>query len=153
MYKVADLAIKYGIGGTNLALNLGIPTHQAEMIIGSHERDYSTYWVWAEAQIEQAYKAGYISTSFGWTMAVDRATKRNTVLNFPQQATCAELLRLTCVLLVERWFGPMLCATHHDAFYLECEAEQAGDVAHALRLCFDDAVGVVCSGRVELRLE
>jgi len=153
LYKVADLAIKYGMGGANLALNLGIPTWQAERIIGTHKRVYRTYWAWAQAQIEQAYQTGYISTSFGWTMSIDRSTKRNSVLNFPQQATCSELLRLTCVLLVERGFGPMLCATHHDAFYLECEAGQSEDVGDALRLCFDEAVGIVLSGRVGLRLE
>jgi hypothetical protein len=43
-----------------------------ERIIGSHKRVYPTYWAWAEAQIEQAYQTGYISISFGWTIAVDR---------------------------------------------------------------------------------
>lgn len=94
-----------------------------------------------------------ISTAFGWTMAVDQNTRWNTVLNFPQQATCAELLRLTLVLAVERGLGPMLCAPHHDAFYLECEEAEADEVEAELESCFRDAVGVVLSGRVHLRLE
>jgi DNA polymerase I len=110
LYKVADLAIKYGIGGATLASNLGIPLWKADRIIASHKRTYATYWAWAEAQIEQAYRVGHISTAFGWTMAVDPGTKRNTVLNFPQQAACAELLRLTCVLAEERGLGSRLCA-------------------------------------------
>jgi DNA polymerase I-like protein with 3'-5' exonuclease and polymerase domains len=152
-YKVADFAIKYGVGGQTLATNLGVPLWEADRIIASHKRTYRTYWAWAEAQVEHAYQAGYISTSFGWTMAVDRSTGRNTVLNFPQQAACAELLRLTLVLAVERGLGPMLCAPHHDAFYLECAEEDADNVSSTLEACFQDACGVVLSGHVLLRLE
>src|ERR1039458_666580 len=86
-------------------------------------------------------------------MAVDQSTNRTTVLNFPQQAACAELLRLTLVLAVERGLGPMLCAPHHDAFYLECAEEDADNVSSTLEACFQDACGVVLSGHVLLRLE
>jgi DNA polymerase I len=152
LYKVADLAIKYGIGGSTLAANLGLSLLQADRIIATHKRTYSTYWAWAESQVKQAYQVGYISTSFGWTMAVDRNTRWNTVLNFPQQAACAELLRLTLVLAAERGLGPMLCAPHHDAFYLECKEEDTEWVSATLDSCFQDAVGVVLSGRASLRL-
>ncbi len=152
-YKVADLAIKYGIGGVTLAANLGIPLWQADRMIANHRRIYATYWAWAEAQIEQAYRAGYISTAFGWTMAVDRSTGRNTVLNFPQQAACAELLRLTYVLAEEQGMGPWLCAPHHDAFYLECDDQDACLASELLESCFHLAADVVLSGRVRLRLE
>jgi hypothetical protein len=153
LYKVADLAIKYGIGGATLATNLGVPQWQTDRMIASHRKTYATYWAWAESQVERAYHEGYISTSFGWKMAVDRSTRRNTVLNFPQQAACAEILRLTLVLAVERGLGPMLCAPHHDAFYLECPDEDAERVSAALASCFQDAAGVVLSGRVRLRLD
>ncbi len=150
---MADLAIKYGIGGSTLAANLGLSLLQADRIIATHKRTYSTYWAWAESQVKRAYQVGYISTSFGWTMAVDRNTRWNTVLNFPQQAACAELLRLTLVLAVERGLGPMLCAPHHDAFYLECKEEDTEWVSATLESCFQDAAEVVLSGRARLRLE
>jgi DNA polymerase I-like protein with 3'-5' exonuclease and polymerase domains len=153
LYKMADLAIKYGIGGASLAKNLGIPEWQADRMIASHKMTYARYWAWAGSQVERAYLDGYISTSFGWTMAVDRHTRRNTVLNFPQQAACAELLRLTLIVAVERGLGPMLCAPHHDAFYLECQDEAADQVSAELESCFRDAAGVVLSGRVHLRLD
>jgi DNA polymerase-1 len=153
LYKVADLAIKYGIGAATLASNLGLPLWQADRIIASHKQTYATYWAWAEAQIEQAYRVGYISTAFGWTMAVERSTNRNTVLNFPQQAACAELLRLTFALSEERGLGPYLCAPHHDAFYLECADDDANRVSMELESCFHDSADVVLSGRVQLRLD
>lgn len=152
LYKVADLAIKYGIGAPTLALNLGVPVWQAEQIIASHRKTYATYWAWAEAQVKKAYLDGRISTDFGWTMNVDRNTKRNTILNFPQQAACAELLRLTLMIAVERGLGPMLCAPHHDAFYLESREDEADAVVLELESCFREAKGVVLSGRVDLRL-
>jgi len=86
-------------------------------------------------------------------MAVTPDTPRNTLLNFPQQAGCAEILRLACVLAVERGLGPMLCAPHHDALYLECAEDEARVVAAALEGCFRDASGAVLTGRVQLRLE
>jgi hypothetical protein len=153
LYKVALLGIQYGIGGRKLALNLGVPLWKAERIIATHKRTYATYWAWADAQIERAYREGRISTDFGWTMAVTPDTPRNTLLNFPQQAGCAEILRLACVLAVERGLGPALCAPHHDALYLECGKDEAPLVAAELEGCFLDAGGAVLTGRVQLRLE
>lgn len=86
-------------------------------------------------------------------MAVNRDTRRNTVLNFPQQAACAEIMRLTLILAVEGGLGPTLCAPHHDAFYLECHEGEVERVSAALNSCFREAVGVVLSGRVHLRLD
>lgn len=106
LYKVALLAIQYGIGAEKLSQNLGVPLWQAERIIASHKRTYATYWAWVDAQIERAHEEGCISTAFGWTLAIGPDTPRNTLLNFPQQAGCAEILRLACVLAVERGLGP-----------------------------------------------
>lgn len=153
LYKIAALAIQYGVGGQTLAKNLGVDLWQADRIIASHKRAYATYWAWAEARIEQAYRLGYIATDFGWRMAVDRYTSRNTILNFPQQAACAELLRLVCVLAEERGMGHMLCAPHHDALYLESAGREADQVKTELELCFQHAGKEILSGRVQLRVE
>jgi len=153
LYKVAALAIQYGVAAQTLAVNLGIPYWQADRIIANHRRTYATYWAWAEAQIAQAYADGFISTQFGWTMAVDKYTPRNRLLNFPQQATCAELLRLTCILAEERGMGHMLCAPHHDALYVECQDQEVEAVAERVTACFLDAADAVLFGRVRLRVK
>lgn len=119
LYKVAALAIQYGVAAARLAMSLGITYWLADRVIADHKRTYATYWAWPEAQIAKAYEDGFISTAFGWSMAVDKYTPRNRLLNFPQQATCAELLRLACILAEEREMGHMLCAPHHDALYVE----------------------------------
>lgn len=153
LYKVALLAIQYGIGAEKLSQNLGVPLWQAERIIASHKRTYATYWAWVEAQIERARGEGYISTPFGWTLAIGPDTPRNTLLNFPQQAGCAEILRLACIVAEERSLGPMLCAPHHDALYLECDETEAERVATELQTCFGAAAEMVLNGNVQLRLE
>jgi len=153
LYKVALLAIQYGVGAGTLSQNLGVPLWQAERIIASHKRTYPTYWEWVEAQIEWAREQGCISTNFGWTMEVGPDTPHNTLLNFPQQAGCAEILRLASVLAVERELGSTLCAPHHDALYLECDGRDAGRVAIELEDCFREASNVVLNGRVQLRVE
>lgn len=153
LYKIAALAIQYGVAASTLALNLGKPYWQADRIIAAHKKTYATYWAWAEAQIAQAYAHRIISTAFGWTMAVDNYTPRNRILNFPQQATCAELLRLTCILAEERGMGHMLCAPHHDALYVECQEQKVKDVMKQITACFADAAEVVLSGRVCLRVK
>jgi len=153
LYKVAALAIQYGVAAVTLGAKLGIPYWQADRIIADHKRTYATYWAWAEAQITKAYRDGFISTAFGWTMAVDRYTPRNRLLNFPQQATCAELLRLTCILAEERGMGHMLCAPHHDALYVECHDREVETVQEQVTACFLDAADVVLSGSVHLRVK
>lgn len=153
LYKIAALAIQYGVAAATLAINLGVPYWRADRIIADHKRIFATYWAWTEAQIAKAYNEGSISTSFGWTMAVDRHTPRNRLLNFPQQATCAELLRLTCVLVEERGMGYMLCAPHHDALYIECSDSEVDAVTKLVTDCFVDAADAVLSGRVRLRVK
>jgi hypothetical protein len=86
-------------------------------------------------------------------MVVDRRTSHNTLLNFPQQSACAELLRMACIFAEERGMGRMLSAPHHDALYLECAHEEADQVAADLAKCFQDAGEVVLSGQVRLRLK
>jgi DNA polymerase-1 len=153
LYKVALLGIQYGIGAETLSQNLGVFLWQAERIIASHKRTYATYWAWIDAQIKQAREQGYISTQFGWTLAVGPDTPHNTLLNFPQQAGCAEILRLASVIAVERGLGPSLCAPHHDALYLECDEADAEQVAVELGACFREASNAVLNGHVQLRVE
>lgn len=51
----------------------------------------------------------------------------NSILNFPQQAGCAELLRCACNLLVGSGWGYALAAPHHDALYMHVEAGRADE--------------------------
>jgi lambda repressor-like predicted transcriptional regulator len=153
LYKIALLAIQYGISAATLAQNLGIPLWHAERIIAAHKRTYATYWAWADAQVKQAQKDGHISTPFGWRMHVDSFTPRNRILNFPLQAGCADVLRVACLIAAESGLGPYLCAPLHDALYLECPVDAAEDVKTAIEECFVEAGLIVTDGAIRLRLD
>jgi hypothetical protein len=66
----------------------------------------------------------YVETDFGWRQSTEHMSF-NSILNFPQQAGCAELVRCACILLVDVGWGYALAAPHHDALYLHCESERA----------------------------
>lgn len=152
IYKIALLAINYGVGAATLALQLGVPRWKAERILADHKRIYATYWAWAEAQVKHARRNGYISTSFGWTMSVDKNTPHNTILDFPQQAACADVLRIASLMAVERGLGGFLCAPLHDALYLQTPVEVADQVADMVEDCFREAGNIVTDNAVTLRL-
>jgi DNA polymerase I-like protein with 3'-5' exonuclease and polymerase domains len=155
IFKVANLAIQFGAGGVTVANNCGIPKWQGERIVADHRRVFAHYWHWAETQISHAQKLGYIQTSLGWTMAVDESTPRNLILDFPQQAGCAEVLRVATIVAVERGLGKYLAAMQHDAAYLFCPENEAEDVARVLDECFAEASLVVLGedNPVQLRVD
>jgi len=114
MHKTALLAINYGVKEKTLATYLGVPEWKAGAIINAHKTAYGVYWEWAITRVEEAKKRGYIETDLGWRLDAEHAPF-NTLLNFPQQAACSEVLRAACVLLCDRGWGPSLAAPHHDA--------------------------------------
>jgi hypothetical protein len=57
------------------------------------------------------------------------------------------------MLAVEKGLGPYLCASLHDALYLECPAGMAGAVAAMVEECFVVAGKVVTDDVVTLRFD
>lgn len=88
-------------------------------------------------------------------MAVDESTPRNLILDFPQQAGCAEVLRVATIIAVERGLGKYLAAMQHDAAYLFCPENEAEDVARVLDECFAEASIVIlgADNPVQLRTD
>ena len=137
-HKTAKLAIQYGVGGETLSTYLGVPLWKAQKIINRHKQGYAVYWQWAEDQAKLAEERGYVETDFGWRQSTEHMSA-NSVLNFPQQAGCAELLRCACILLVDAGWGPALAAPHHDALYMHVEAERAEECKRAVEDAFIEA--------------
>jgi hypothetical protein len=138
MHKTALLAINYGVQSKTLALYLGVPRWKAAAIINAHKAAYFVYWNWAEENVAAAKERGYIETFFGWRLDVEHSPF-NTVLNFPQQASCAEVLRAACVELCDRGWGQYLAAPHHDAIYMHVPIEIAEDAKRDLEECLINA--------------
>jgi DNA polymerase I-like protein with 3'-5' exonuclease and polymerase domains len=138
MHKTALLAINYGVKSKTLSLYLGVPEWKAGAIINAHKAAYFQYWNWAEEEVEAAKARGYVETFYGWRLDVEHAPF-NTVLNFPQQAACAEVLRGACIKLCDRGWGPYMAAPHHDAVYIHCPSEMADEARKALEECLIEA--------------
>jgi len=134
-HKTAKLAIQYGVAANTLGKYLGVPAWKAGHIINSHKTGYGVYWQWTEDQKELAEKRGEVRTDYGWRQSIQRM-KENGILNFPQQAGCAELLRLACNLLVDAGWGYAMAAPHHDALYMHVEAERAEECRQAVEQAF-----------------
>jgi len=117
MHKTALLAINHGVKEKTLGTYLGVLAWKAGAIINAHKAAYGVYWHWAEEHVKQGKKRGYVSTDFGWKLDVEHC-QYNTILNFPQQSACGEVLRAACVFLCDRGWGPCLSAPHHDAIYM-----------------------------------
>jgi hypothetical protein len=137
-HKTAKLAIQYGVGGETLSEYLGVPLWKAQRIINSHKEAYAVYWQWVEDQAKRAEKRGYVETDFGWRQSLEHMSA-NSILNFPQQAGCAELLRSACNLLVDAGWGYALAAPHHDALYMHVETGKAEECKTAVEDAFIEA--------------
>lgn len=134
-HKVAKLAIQYGVQENTLSKQLGVPVWKAGRILNAHREAYSVYWKWVEDQAVLAANRGYVETDYGWRQSTMRMNDRQ-VLNFPQQAGCAELLRLACNLLLDEGWGYSFAAPHHDAVYLHVPIEHAERCARTVEQAF-----------------
>jgi hypothetical protein len=138
MHKTAKLAIQYGVGPSTLAEYLGVPQWKAGQIINAHKKGYGVYWQWVEDQAKLADDRGFVETDYGWRESMQHMSMRS-ILNFPQQAGCAELLRCACNLLVDAGWGYALAAPHHDALYMHCEEERAEECKAVVEQAFIQA--------------
>lgn len=134
-HKVAKLAIQYGVQENTLSKQLGVPVWRAGRILNSHREAYSVYWRWVQDQGIIAQNRGFVATDYGWRQSTSRMNERQ-VLNFPQQAGCAELLRNACCLLLDEGWGYTFAAPHHDAVYMHVPVEKANELAYVLEQAF-----------------
>jgi hypothetical protein len=134
-HKVAKLAIQYGVQENTLSKQLGVPTWKAGRILNAHREAYSVYWKWVEDQAILAANKGYVSTDYGWRQSTMRMNERS-ILNYPQQSGCAELLRMACNLLLDEGWGYTFSAPHHDAIYLHVPLDKAEECARTVEQVF-----------------
>lgn len=99
-HKTSKLAIQYGVQSGTLSKYLGVPGWKAGRIIQAHKRGYGVYWQWVDDYAANARKKGFVETDYGWRQDISHMSDRS-VLNFPQQSGCAELLRMASSFLVD----------------------------------------------------
>lgn len=145
-FKVCALAVQYGMGAEALARKLGEPVAQARELLRLHKQTYNRYWQWSDAIAATAQRDGKLTATFGWTVHAGPSINYRSLRNFPIQANGAEMLRIACILAVER--GIKVCATVHDALLIETSTygiDEPVDIA-AMQFAMEEASEIVLNG-------
>ena len=155
-YKTGLLAIQYGIGPETLAGRLGVSVFEASEMLRQHRELFVVYWHWAEDWLAHALNTGVMRTVFGWECrtGITEFNSRS-IMNWPIQAHCAEMLRIACI-----WanrYGLGLVAPVHDAILIEAPIERIeADVAllrEIMRRASRIVLNPTADGTCELRTD
>ena len=121
--KSVVLGTNYGMSAYGVAQAAKIHVLEAKSLLQKHRETYKKFWSWADNNKETGLLGLKLQTDFGWSIKVEGGiVKANTFLNWPMQANGAEMMRIACVLAVER--GIKLCAPIHDALLIETPSTQ-----------------------------
>ena len=142
--KGCNFGVMYGMSAFGLSVRLGCSVAEAERLLTLHRRAYPQFWAWIENVVEYGFLRGRIHTVHGWQRHVTATTRRNQLLNFPMQATGADMLRLACCLLVDA--GIEVLAPVHDAVLIQAPTYAIEDVVMRSRYEMERASRFVLSG-------
>lgn len=129
--KAVVLGVQYGMQADTMAFRMGIPRYEASELIRLHKLTYRQFWRWIDQNLTAFDLGRSICTPFGWTLHAGPDWKPTALLNWPMQASGAEMLRLACIGLTEAGIG--LCAPIHDAVLVEAPWDSAEETAEAVR--------------------
>ncbi len=143
-YKIAALAVQYGMRENTLARTLSIPVSKARRLIRDHHGSYPTYWKWRDSLIDHAKCGGTLSTRFGWKRKAKPNDAGTSIANFIVQASGAEILQVAIIALVEA--GHKVIAPVHDAVLVEMKEDGWREELQCVRNLMQKAVDVVAPG-------
>jgi DNA polymerase I len=146
--KRACLGILYGMGSETLAGYLSVNRADADRLIGMHRRAYPKYWEFVAANLETAAFRRKLWTMLDWRLNDAHVQKRNALVNFPAQATGAEILRLACCLATEE--GLEVVAPFHDALMVHVLIDKVDEAIAHVQSCWNRASAALLGG-FELR--
>jgi DNA polymerase-1 len=136
--KSVVLGTNYGMSAHGVAQAAKIHELEAKALLQKHRETYRTFWAWAENNKDRGLLGLKLETCFGWPIQVTAGdVKANTFLNWPMQAHGAEMMRIACILAVER--GIQLCAPIHDALLIEAPTAEINEGVSRLTECMREA--------------
>ena len=136
--KSVVLGTNYGMSAYGVAQAAKIHEIEAKSLLQKHRETYRKFWAWADNNKDIGLLGLKLETCFGWPIQVEAGNvKANTFLNWPMQAHGAEMMRIACVLAVER--GLKLCAPIHDALLIEAPSDQIDADVAKLKECMSQA--------------
>jgi len=149
-FKVAALAVQYGMGGISLAESAGMSLPAAERLIRAHQEVYPDFWRWREMLCDHVGTGGEISTRYGWKRRLRPNDRSTSIGNFLVQGAGAEILRLAIIALEES--GRRVLAPVHDALLVEIDEHHLdAELAEVRRLMARAAATI--TGELEVRTD
>jgi len=150
--KAVVLGTNYGMSAYGVAQAAKIHELEAKALLQKHRETYRKFWAWAENNKDRGLLGLKLETCFGWPIQVTAGdVKANTFLNWPMQAHGAEMMRIACILAVER--GIKLCAPIHDALLIEAPLDQIDSEVVRLKECMSEASEAVLGGGKVCRVD
>jgi DNA polymerase I len=143
-FKQCALAVMYGMEAEGLAARIGQPTLMARELLRMFRETYKVFWKWSEETADHAELRGYIETVYGWRYRTSANTNRRRLKNFPMQANGAEMLRIACILGIER--GVEIVAPVHDAILLHSPLERLDQDVAVMQQVMAEASRAVLAG-------
>ena len=123
LFKTVALGIQYGQGYKSLALQMNIPEYEAKELVDHHRRLFRHFWTWKDEIKNLATLKKEMTTIFGFKLfLIDQKPNLRSIMNFPMQSTCAEMMRLAACYLIDN--GIKVLAPIHDAFLIEAVEEK-----------------------------
>jgi DNA polymerase-1 len=145
LYKSSFLGANYGQTPEGFALHNDLPLRVAQAVHGKHHTVYAQWWAWIENEIITAGVLGHMDTKWGWVRQVSPDdAEANTLLNFPIQAGCAEIMRLASGYMIDE--GIILCCCVHDAVLVECALGEEDDTMKTCDECWRRASAAYLDG-------
>lgn len=145
-FKACVLAVQYGMGAESLALRIRQPIARARELLDLHKRTYRQFWKWSDGAVYEAVLNGRLWSVFGWQIFTGDSPNERSVRNFPMQANGAEMLRVACILLMDK--GIRICAPVHDAILIEAPLETLDVVVAQTQEIMQQASAIVLDGFV-----
>ena len=141
--KVINFGIIYGMSAKSLADGTGMSFHEAKDFIDRYMQLRSPIAEYLKAQLEHGKKYGFVETYFGRRRPTPdlnapnfqiRAAAERAAANMPIQGTEADLMK-KAMLSVDKALpeGAKLVLQIHDSLMVECDEDQAEEVAKILR--------------------
>lgn len=143
-YKACVLATQYGMGADSLANRIDDIPLKARRLLRVHRDTYQTFWRWADAAVNHAVLSNKLESIFGWAIHVQGDFNPRMIQNFPMQANGAEMLRLGCILALER--GVRVLAPVHDAILVEGDSSCIHEVVETTQQALAEASQIILDG-------
>jgi DNA polymerase I len=143
-YKTVNLGVLYGQSEFGISARLGIPKSRAQEMLVQHHDLFPDYWTWSDSVVQAAFDRGEMRTPCGWGSRVPSSSNVRTWMNFPIQATGADIMRLV-VTYLDRQSVDIL-APVHDGFLLSCRRDQLEELHAAVDWACSTAVEQVIPG-------